>query len=74
LKKVEGAHGDGSQSTEVTMGRKKVKYDPAFKARIALEAVKEAESLAQIGQRSGVQLVLVDQWKATTSAARKERN
>jgi len=46
------------------MGRKNVKrYDPAFKARIALEAAKEAESLAQIGQRSGVHPVLVGQWK-----------
>ena len=34
------------------MGRKNLKkYDPAFKARVALEAAKEQESLAQIGQR-----------------------
>jgi transposase-like protein len=32
------------------MGKKNLKrYDPAFKARIALEAAKEQESLAQIG-------------------------
>ena len=42
------------------MGKKNAKrYDPAFKARVALEAVKELESLAQIGQRYGVHPVLV---------------
>lgn len=46
------------------MGRKNLKkYDPAFKARVALEAAKEQESLAQIGQRHGVHPVLVGQWK-----------
>ena len=46
------------------MGKKNLKkYDPAFKARVALEAVKEQESLAQIGQRQGVHPVLVGQWK-----------
>ena len=31
------------------MGKKNLKkYDPAFKARVALEAVKEQESLAQV--------------------------
>lgn len=42
------------------MGKKNL-YDPAFKARVALEAVKEHESLAQIGQRQGVHAVR--QWK-----------
>src|SRR5438128_2330157 len=37
------------------MGKKNLKkYDPAFKARVALEAAKEQESLAQIGHRHGV--------------------
>ena len=46
------------------MGRKNTKrYDPAFKARVALEAAREDESLAQIGQRHGVHPVLVGQWK-----------
>ena len=46
------------------MGRKNVKrYDPAFKARVALEAAREQESLAQIGQRHRVHPVLVGQWK-----------
>ena len=46
------------------MGKKSSKrYDPAFKARVALEAAQEQESLAQIGQRHGVHPVLVGQWK-----------
>ena len=47
------------------MGKKNLKkYDPAFKARVALEAAKEQESLAQIGHRHGVHPVLVGQWKS----------
>lgn len=46
------------------MGKKNSKrYDPAFKARVALEAAQELESLAQIGHRHGVHPVLVGQWK-----------
>ena len=46
------------------MGKKNVKrYDPGFKARVALEAAREQESLAQIGQRHRVHPVLVGQWK-----------
>lgn len=46
------------------MGKKNSKrYDPAFKARVALAAAQERESLAQIGQRFGVHPVLVGQWK-----------
>lgn len=46
------------------MGKKNAKrYDPGFKARVALEAAQENESLAQIGQRHGVHPVLVGQWK-----------
>lgn len=46
------------------MGKKNSKrYDAAFKARVALAAVQERETLAQIGQRFGVHPVLVGQWK-----------
>lgn len=46
------------------MGKENSKrYDPAFKARVALEAAQEQESLAQIGHRYGVHPVLVGQWK-----------
>lgn len=39
------------------------RYDPAFKARIALEAIRDEDSLAQLGQRHGIHPVLVGQWK-----------
>ena len=46
------------------MARKNMRrYDPDFKARVALEAAQEQESLAQISQRYGVHPVLVGQWK-----------
>jgi transposase-like protein len=46
------------------MSKKNAKrYSPEFKARVALEAAQEQESLAQIGKRYGVHPVLVGQWK-----------
>lgn len=46
------------------MGKRNAKrYDAATKARVALEAAKEQETLAQIGKRFGVHPVLVGQWK-----------
>ncbi len=46
------------------MSKKNAKrYTPEFKARVALEAAQEQESLAQIGHRYGVHPVLVGQWK-----------
>ncbi|WP_426751377.1 IS3 family transposase [Myxococcus sp. Y35] len=43
--------------------RNKKRFDPEFKARVALEALQEKESLAQLGRRHGVHPVLVGQWK-----------
>ena len=43
--------------------RNQKRYDPAFKARVALEALQERESLAQLGRRHGVHPVVVGQWK-----------
>ncbi len=44
--------------------RNKKRFDPEFKARVALEARQEKESLApQLGRRYGVHPVLVGQWK-----------
>jgi transposase len=43
--------------------RNKKRFDAAFKARVALEALQEKESLAQIGRRHGVHPVQVGQWK-----------
>jgi len=43
--------------------RNKKRFDPEFKARVALEALQEKESLARLGRRYGVHPVLVGQWK-----------
>ena len=43
--------------------RNKKRFDAAFKARVALEAVQERESLAQLAKRHGVHPVQVGQWK-----------
>ena len=43
--------------------RNQKRYDPDFKARVALEALEERESLAQLGHRHGIHPVLVGQWK-----------
>jgi transposase-like protein len=43
--------------------RNKKRFNPEFKARVALEALQEKESLAQSGRRYGVHPVLVGQWK-----------
>jgi transposase len=46
------------------MSKKNAKrYTPEFKARVALEAAQEQESLAQLGKRYGVHPVLIGQWK-----------
>lgn len=39
------------------------RFDPAFKARVALEAMQERETLAQIGKKYGIHPVMVGQWK-----------
>src|SRR5438034_279288 len=43
--------------------RNRKRFDPAFKARVALAAVQERESLTQLGKKFGVHPVLVGQWK-----------
>jgi len=57
--------------------RNRKRFDPAFKARVALEAVQERESLAQLGKKFRVHPVLVGQWKKlllenATSAFKRE--
>jgi transposase-like protein len=43
--------------------RNRKRFDPEFKARVALAAVQERASLAQLGKKFGVHPVLVGQWK-----------
>jgi len=44
-----------------TKNRKR--FDPEFKASVAIEALREQESLSQIGRRHGIHPVVVGQWK-----------
>ncbi len=43
--------------------RNRKRFDSKFKARVALEAIQEKESLAQLGKRHGVHPVQVGKWK-----------
>lgn len=43
--------------------RNKKRYAATFKARVAIDALKEQETLAQLGNRHGVHPVQVGQWK-----------
>lgn len=43
--------------------RNRKRFDAGFKARVALAAVQERESLAQLGKRHGVHPQQVGQWK-----------
>ena len=43
--------------------RKRKRFDPGFKARVALEAAQEKETLAQLASRHGVHPGQVSQWK-----------
>jgi transposase-like protein len=43
--------------------RNRRRFAADFKARVALEAAQEKESLSQIAQRTGVHPVVVGQWK-----------
>lgn len=43
--------------------RNRKRFNATFKARVALEALQEKESMTQLGKRHGVHPVQVSQWK-----------
>ena len=45
------------------MKESRKRYDLSFKARVALTALREEETLAQVARRFGVHPVLVSQWR-----------
>ncbi len=45
------------------MKRTRTKHSPAFKAKVALEAVREQESVAEIARRHKVHANVVYKWK-----------
>ena len=43
--------------------RKQRRFDPTFKARVALDAAKEQETIADVARRHGIHPVQAGQWK-----------
>ena len=45
------------------MGRSRRNFEPELKAKVALEAIKEEKTLAQISNEYGVHVNVIRQWK-----------
>ena len=45
------------------MRQKRRKFNPEFKARVALEAIKERESLKELAVRFEISAVMISRWK-----------
>jgi transposase len=45
------------------MAKKRKTIDPAVKARVALDAIRERDTIAQIAKRHGVHPTQIGQWK-----------
>ena len=45
------------------MGRKNRKHSAAFKAQVALEAIKEAETLSELSKRFDISPQMISNWK-----------
>ena len=45
------------------MGKKRKKYSPEFKAKVALAALKNEETTAELAQRFGVHPTMISTWK-----------
>jgi transposase-like protein len=51
------------------MRGKRRKFSAAFKAKVALEAFKERESLAELSERFEVHATMISKWNRTADAA-----
>jgi transposase len=51
------------------MKAKRKKHSPAFKAKVALEALKEKETLAELSKRFEVHPTMIGKWNRTADAA-----
>jgi len=45
------------------MGKKRQKYSPEFKAKVALEALKNEETISELSSRYGVHATMINGWK-----------
>ena len=45
------------------MGKKRKKYSPEFKAKVALAALKNEETATELAQRFGVHPTMISTWK-----------
>ena len=52
-----------SLKEELTMGKIRKKHSPQFKAKVALAAIQNDETIAQIASRFGVHPTMVSTWK-----------
>ena len=52
-----------SLKEELTMGKIRKKHSPQFKAKVALAAIQDDETIAQIASRFGVHPTMVSTWK-----------
>lgn len=52
-----------TKTTETIMGKKRRNFSSKFKAKVALEAVKERESLSELAQKHGLHPNQIRIWK-----------
>ena len=45
------------------MAKRRKRHESGFKARVALEALKERETIGQLAKRFGIHVTLIHQWK-----------
>ena len=54
------------------MERIRKKYPPAFKAKVALEAIKEEETMAELASKYGVHPTQIRRWKKAATEGMTE--
>ncbi|MBT7790546.1 MAG: transposase [Calditrichaeota bacterium] len=54
------------------MGRKKRKHNTAFKAQVAIEAIKESETLSELSKRFDISPQMISNWKHEFISRRAE--
>jgi len=45
------------------MGKKRKQYNPAFKAKVALAAIRNEETVSELASRFGVHPTMINTWK-----------